>query len=209
MKFKYIYTGLAALAAAALFSCTKEMEGVYDDAPEREFMTMFRKEHNTAKSNDPYACTVENLNDIHLYWYGVDGCAGYEIKMALQPNVSSGLASDWENPANILFDTIVKPDVLDLVIKHLNYSTSYRFAIRTLSKKGAEYHSKWYGYGNGRQWADWFGLDTEIATTPRTCSRWAASPRPVSGSTSIWITPAPEIPAPTRSTSRWVMTAGS
>lgn len=163
MKPKYIYTCLAVAAAtAALFSCTKEMRGVYNDAPEREFMTMFRKEHNTAKSNDPYACTVENLNDIHLYWYGVDGCAGYEIKMALQPNVSSGLASDWENPANILFDTIVKPDVLDLVIKHLNYSTSYRFAIRTLSKKGAEYHSKWYGYGNGRQWADWFGLDTEI-----------------------------------------------
>ena len=162
MKFKYIYIGLAALAAASLFSCTKEMKGVYDDAPEREFMTMFRKEHNTAKSNDPYACAVEDLNDIHLYWYGVDGCAGYEIKMALQPNVSSGLASDWENPANIVFDTIVKPDVLDLVIKHLNYSTSYRFAIRTLSNKGPEYHSKWYGYGDGRHWADWFGLDTEI-----------------------------------------------
>lgn len=71
--------------------------------------------------------------------------------MALQPNVSSGLAKDWENPDYILFDTIVGPDVTDLLIKDLQYSTDYRFAIRTLSKKGKTYHSKWYGYGNGRQ----------------------------------------------------------
>ena len=160
MKYTKIFIALA--AAAALCSCTKEIKGVYDDAPEREFMTMFRMEVNTAKSTDPYACTVENLNDVHLYWYGVEGCAGYEVKMALQPNVSSGLASDWENPVNIVWDSIVKPDCLDLVIKHLNYSTSYRFAIRTLSTKGPEYHSKWYGYGNGRQWAEYCGLDTEV-----------------------------------------------
>ena len=92
MKYTKIFIALAAVAA--LCSCTKEIKGVYDDAPEREFMTMFRMEVNTAKSTDPYACTVENLNDVHLYWYGVEGCAGYEVKMALQPNVSSGLASD-------------------------------------------------------------------------------------------------------------------
>ncbi len=160
MKYTRIFIALSAIAA--LVSCTKEMKGVYDDAPEREFMTMFRMEVNTAKSSDPYACTVENRNDVHLYWYGVEGCAGYEVKMALQPNVSSGLASDWENPVNIVWDSIVKPDCLDLVIKHLNYSTSYRFAIRTLSTKGPEYHSKWYGYGNGRQWAEYCGLDTEV-----------------------------------------------
>ena len=36
---------------------------------------------NTGKgSDDPYRCQIVNMNDAHLYWYGVDGCAGYEIK---------------------------------------------------------------------------------------------------------------------------------
>ena len=124
---------------------------------------MFRCDNNTGKGDyptDPYACHVQDINDIHLYWYGVNDCAGYEIKMALQPNVSSGLAEDWENPKHILLDTIVGPDVLDMVIKDLQYSTDYRFAIRTLSKRGEGYHSNWYGYGNGRQWAEYLGLTT-------------------------------------------------
>lgn len=129
---------------------------------EREFMTMFRKDDNTGKGDtDPYNCHIENMRNAHLYWYGVDGAAGYEIKMAFQPTVSSGLAEDWENPDNILLDTIVGPEVLDMVIKDLQYQTDYRFAIRTLSTKGEGYHSNWYGYGNGRQWADWLGLTTE------------------------------------------------
>jgi len=156
MKNKFII-GLSFLMVISLFSCKEEEE----DLPGREFMTMFRNDNNTGKGDsDPYRCQIVDMNDAQLYWYGVDGCAGYEIKMALQPNVSSGLASDWENPSNILFDTVVGPEVLDLLIKDLQYSTDYRFAIRTLSKKGEEYHSKWYGYGNGHQWAEYQGLTT-------------------------------------------------
>lgn len=123
--------------SASIFSC-KDDEVVSSDgySSDREFMTMFRKDDNTGKGDsDPYRCQAVNLNDIQLYWYGVKDCAGYEVKMALQPNVSSGLAKDWENPDYILFDTIVGPDVTDLLIKDLQYSTDYRFAIRTLSKK--------------------------------------------------------------------------
>lgn len=131
---------------------------------EREVMTMFRVDNNTGKgTDDPYNCQVVDMNDIQLRWYGVKGCAGYQIRMALQPNVSSG-TEGWENSAQnglLLLDTIVGPDVLDLYIKDLEYSTDYRFAIRTLSKKGEGYHSKWYGYGNGRQWADYVGLTTD------------------------------------------------
>ena len=161
MKNKLSYI-LILLMSASIFSC-KDDEVVSSDgySSDREFMTMFRKDDNTGKGDsDPYRCQAVNLNDIQLYWYGVKDCAGYEVKMALQPNVSSGLAKDWENPDYILFDTIVGPDVTDLLIKDLQYSTDYRFAIRTLSKKGEAYHSKWYGYGNGRQWADYLGITT-------------------------------------------------
>jgi len=150
------------LLSVSLYSC-KDDEVVNGDgnSSDREFMTMFRKDDNTGKGDsDPYRCQAVNLNDIQLYWYGVKGCAGYEIKMALQPNVSSGLPSDWENPDYILFDTIVGPEATDLLIKDLQYSTEYRFAIRTLSKKGDAYNSKWYGYGSGRQWADYMGITT-------------------------------------------------
>ncbi len=148
------------LSTVSFYSCSDD-DNVGTDI-DREFMTMFRKDDNTGKGDtDPYNCHVQDMNNVHLYWYGVDDAAGYEIKMALASNVSSGLATDWENPNYILLDTIVSPNVLDMAIKDLQYQTDYRFAIRTLSKKGEAYDSKWYGYGNGRQWADYLGLTTE------------------------------------------------
>ncbi len=161
---------LLALFALPFAACTNDDSGVEGEVTEREFMTMFRKDHNTNKGDDePYACGVENLNDIHMYWYGVHGCAGYQIRVALQPNVAGGEQA-WEESAAkglMVYDITVGPDVLDYVFKDLEYATSYRFAIRTLSKKGEGYHSKWYGYGDGRHWADWCGYDTDDRyTTP-------------------------------------------
>ena len=51
--------------------------------------------------------------------------------------VSNG-ADAWGTSAEnglLLLNTIVGPDVLDLVIKDQQYSTDFRFAIRVLSKK--------------------------------------------------------------------------
>lgn len=155
---------LLALFALPFAACSNDDEpGADEGATEREFMTMFRKDHNTNKGDsEPYACGVKNINDIQLYWYGVHGCDGYQIRCALQPNAANGEQA-WEESAatgKLVFDTIVGPEVLELLVKDLEYSTSYRFAIRTLSKKGDGYHSKWYGYGDGRHWADWAGWDT-------------------------------------------------
>lgn len=162
MKKKFSYL-MILFISSLLYSCKDEIEIVSEyGSIDREFMTMFRKDDNTGKGDaDPYQCQVQNVNDIHLYWYGVNGCAGYEIKWALVANVSSGLPSDWENPANIIGDTIVGPDCLDMVVKDLQYNTDYRFAIRTLSTKGEGYHSNWYGYGNTSQWADYMQITTE------------------------------------------------
>ena len=120
------------MAICTAFSCSDDDDDV--TANGRLFRTMFRCDNNTGKgSDDPYNCTVVDLNDVHLYWYGVDGAAGYHIKWALVPSVSGG-AEAWANADTtglIIGDTILPPDQLDCVIKDLNYQTDYRFRCST------------------------------------------------------------------------------
>lgn len=142
MKTK-IYALFITLLSVAMFSCSDDdnvAQGEYN--PEREFMTMFRQESNTGEntSSDPYGSKVVGTNDIQLHWYGIKGARGYRIQMKFQ-------TTGWE-PENILMDTIVGPDVLSLFVEDLQYNTVYNFAIQTLSVKGDEYNSKWYGYGD-------------------------------------------------------------
>ena len=103
--------------------------------------------------------TIEDLNTAHLYWEPVAGASGYEIKAAFQKDVSSGKDA-WEN-ADIQYRTTVGADVTDLKIEHLNFFSSYRFAIRALSPDGEEYNSEWFGYGGPRDFNEYFGLNTE------------------------------------------------
>jgi hypothetical protein len=161
--------------SALMVSCKDD-----DDAApgtDREFMTMFICDNTRGKGSDyPYNSGLDAAyphgNTIHLYWYGVDDCAGYQVQMALQPKVSGG-SEAWgriQGTSDLLVDTIVGPKVLDLLIKDQQYSTSYRFAIRALSKKDANikgdestfaHASNWYGHGNGRQWQEYLGIDTK------------------------------------------------
>ena len=145
MKKIFLYT-LALLTSVSFYSCSDDDESSAPES-EREFMTMFRCEETTGRgSDDPYRCQVEALNDVHLYWYAVDGCAGYQVRVANQNLVANG-ADAWEETARngwLVLDTIINdPECLELVVKDLDYSTDYRFAIRTLSKRGEAYHSKW------------------------------------------------------------------
>lgn len=163
MKKVFLYI-MIALGSFSLSNCDNDelVLGKSELDADRELMTMFRVDNNTNKGDtDPYRCQVVNINDVHLRWYGVDGCAGYEVKWGLQGNVSSGLAEDWENPANIVGSVVLGPEELEYVVKDLQYATPYMFAIRTLSKRGEAYHSKWYGYGSGRQWSEYVGFTTE------------------------------------------------
>lgn len=144
---------------------------------DREFMTMFITDNTRGKGTSyPYNCGLDGAyphgNTIHLYWYGVDDCAGYQIQMGLQIKVSGG-AEAWQKvqgTSDLLLDTIVGPKQLDLLLKDLQYSTNYRFAIRALSKKdrnikGDEttfaHASNWFGHGNGRQWQEYLGITTD------------------------------------------------
>lgn len=172
---KKIFSIMALLAAGfstLTFSSCDDDDDVAAGT-DREFMTMFITDNTRGKGTDyPYNCglDIQNYphgNTIHLYWYGVNDCAGYQIQMALQPKVSGG-ADAWasiQGTSDLLLDTIVGPNVLDLVIKDLQYSTDYRFAIRCLSKEDNNvtdftHASKWYGHGNGRQWQEFLGIAT-------------------------------------------------
>ncbi len=143
---------------------------------DRQFMTMFISDYTRGKGSDyPWNTGLDGAyphgNTIHLYWYGVKDCAGYQIQMALQSKVSGGPDS-WlkvQGTSDLLLDTIVGPTQLDMVLKDLQYSTPYRFAIRCLSTEDKnikgdlstfEHASNWFGHGNGRQWQEYQEVKT-------------------------------------------------
>ena len=166
MKKKFLYI-LTALLAVSFTGCKDDdtMMGVNPvEDLERMPMTMFRTLENTNKEdgNDPYHSGVvtEDLNHVHLSWFGIEGAAGYEIRYGLQSGLTDGEESTWANDDNILENIVLGPESLDYDIYGLEYGTAYRFAIRVLSPKGEQHHSKWYGHGNGREWAEQAGFTT-------------------------------------------------
>lgn len=161
---KFLYF-LAGLMAVSMTSC-KDDNTVFSPADDldRMPMTMFRQNHNTNKGDDEtYATKVKEgtRNTMQLYWYGVEGCAGYEIKYGLESPLTH--PEGWDVPENIIETIIVGPDVLHYEIPNLDYNTNYRFAIRVLHPDGVEeHHSKWYGHGDGNQWEDYCGKKTDM-----------------------------------------------
>jgi len=170
MKKIFLYSLTAALALGFSSCKDDEVMGVVNPAEEfdRMPMTMFRLNENTDKGdNDPEGMRViteGNGNTARLVWYGVKGSAGYEIKYGLQSGLTSGRADDWDNPDNLTDRFIISdPDQLTVDIPDLEYGECYRFAIRVLNPDGVEeHHSKWYGYGNGREWAEQAQLTMEV-----------------------------------------------
>jgi len=143
MKTRLLILALAGALSMVFNACSKKdfKYDLTDEEANRMFMAVFRYQANTGKGSDPLACQVINTNDMYLVWNGINGAAGYRLQMKIQ-------SGSWENPADILWDTIVGPDVLKIVKEDLQYSTKHNFAIQTLSPLGEKYHSKWYGYGD-------------------------------------------------------------
>jgi len=185
--FNSIMLLLVTATSALMVSCSDDDKSGTSTNTDRTFMTMFVSDNTRGKGSDyPYNSSLDGAyphgNTWHLYWYGVNDCAGYEIQMALQPKVSGGQDA-WESiqgTSDLLLDTIVGPKQLDMVIKDLQYSTNYRFCIRALSTKDQNilgdrstfaHASNWYGRGTLRQWQEYFpnSGDTPYggATAPR------------------------------------------
>ncbi|WP_125185347.1 hypothetical protein [Botryobacter ruber] len=132
---------LASMLALVFNACKDPIDELTDEERNRSFMAVFRTQANTGKSGDPLASQVVNTNDMYLVWNGINGAAGYRIQMKVQ-------SGSWDIPGDILWDTIVGPEVLKLTKRDLQYSTKHNFAIQTLSPRGEVYHSKWYGKGD-------------------------------------------------------------
>ena len=169
MKKVFLYSMMLA-SVFFVSSCTEE-DNVTGTNTDREFMTMFRADKNTGDGDDQFACRVVDNNEVFLCWYTVDGCAGYEIKWGVI--TSSDGQSAWEAleaAGGLAGDTIIaNPNQFTLNIKHLDYNTPYRFAIRVLHSLDPNdpLNSKWYGYGDGRRAWDYLGLQTDLRyTTP-------------------------------------------
>ncbi len=168
---------LVASTSALMISCKDDDNNSSSTDTNRQFMTMFICDNTRGKGEDyPYNCGLDGAyphgNTIHLYWYGVNDCAGYQIQMALMSKVTGG-SNAWasiQGTSDLLIDSIVGPDQLDMVIKDLQYKTDYRFAIRSLSildknikgdETTFEHASNWYGHGNGRQWQEYLNIQTK------------------------------------------------
>ena len=126
-----------------------------DDADaNKEPATVFRMGEITGRfyPTDSLEVHVQG-NSIYLHWFGVKGCAGYEIMYAIRDSVSTD-ETKWMIPENIIDRFVVSPEKADTLIQDLRYDTNYSFAIRVLSVQGEQFHSNWFGLGSNRQWAD-------------------------------------------------------
>ena len=146
----------------AMSACSDQLSnGDADPDADRLMQPQFRNRYTVnAGSNDPYICGVVGLNSIQLYWERVGGdCIGYEIRMS-KPNAKLNSAEDWEKEGNSTLYKIDGADTDQLLLKNLNYSSVYYFAIRAISSRGEAHNSKWYGYGDTGHWADYMGINT-------------------------------------------------
>ena len=152
-----LYILLTAFLASGFYACSDDDKVVVDEDnnPERLFMPMFRSERNGVATSDRFYSGVANgsVNDIQLYWYGVNGASGYHIKGLIQ-------GRDWNRQSDLIVDEIVGPDVLSLKVEDLQYNTGFRFAIQAISPKGEAYNSKWFGLGDGAHPDDYLTINT-------------------------------------------------
>ena len=167
MKKSILYT-LALFATFATFSCSEKDVDGYSASSDRLVRPIFRTNLTVANgSNDPYLCRLiggENGNSIQLYWSRVDGAAAYQLRASTTQSVATGNTEKWDNPAYLVLDTvIVGKDNDNLLLKDLQYSATYRFAIRALvdaNDKNNAHNSEWFGIGDLRHWSDYCAIKT-------------------------------------------------
>lgn len=171
---KFLYS-LLALTSIALVSCEDDTYNVKSDDPDmiegKEHMALFLTDNNTGTSDYLKSSHVDEeiANKIWLSWTQIDGCAGYHIRICNSQSVL-GHPERWMEDTYLYLDTIVGPNVTELVREHLEYSQVYYFSIRTLSERArradgsidldSPYHSKWFGHGSTSDWANYFGMTT-------------------------------------------------
>ena len=166
MKKILIYT-FALLATFTTFSCTDKDEASYEASSDRLMQPIFRTRLTVSNgSNDPYLCKTvsgnHGNNNVQLYWSRIEGATGYQIKVSSLTGMANGAPESWDDPTKVALDTIVNGWETDqMLLKDLEYSKTYSFAIRALSDRGEAHHSLWFGTGNSGHWADRCEIEIE------------------------------------------------
>ena len=199
MKKIYLLS-MALLTTLAFFSCKDEIDKGYKGSAniDRLSRPAFRCDNNTGKGdNDPYNSVISDHNTMNLFWYTVNDAVAYEIIWTTPTGFVSDGGPGWQQclkkeDGKFLHGHVVvaDPDRYNLIIKNLNYQSTYWFAIRALHSfdKGNlplwrgeanvydaidvteaawmddSKNSDWYGWGNLREWADYFSRDTDGRT---------------------------------------------
>lgn len=164
MKKIFLYS-LMLLSAVVFYSCKdNDDEGFGND---RQFMTMFRTTDNAnVGSTDPNFCQCIGRNTMRLTWYRVENCYGYEIKWFKASAVQNGTDTLWQQREDegLMKGHLVvnNPDQIQALIPDLEYSATYRFAIRVLNSADLNdpKNSPWYGHGQQQNWQDYVQLET-------------------------------------------------
>ena len=161
MKKLFLYT-FALLATFSTFSCSDKDEASYEASSDRLMRPFFRTNLTVSNgSNDPYLCKLMGLNSIQLYWSRIEGASSYRIKASTVQGVATGDMTNWNDPSYLVLDTIVKGQESDqMLLKDLNFSATYRFAIQAISERGEDHNSEWFGIGDLRHWADYCAIQT-------------------------------------------------
>ncbi len=171
MKKILLYSMLIAASAAVFTGCKDDNEDFSGSDADRLFMPMFRLSQNLNSTTTDYHCdiasnvdpqietylvqhgykTSTHVNDMRLFWYGVEGADAYELKAKVQ-------GTSWDKAENPnLLDTILTADQLSFLHEDLQYGTGYLYAIRALVDRNDlnnPRNSKWYGYGDGSHQSD-------------------------------------------------------
>lgn len=129
MKKLFIFSMILA-ATMSFFASCKDDDGYNDADADRLPMPMFRSTQNTASTTTPYYCDIASrvdpgislylqqhgykasthVNDMRLFWYGVDGADAYELKAKVA-------GTSWDKAENPnLLDTILTADQLTALL---------------------------------------------------------------------------------------------
>ena len=197
---KILLLSMALATTLSFFSCKDEIDKSYkgSEVIDRLSRPAFRTDNNTGKgSNDPYNSVITDHNTANLFWFLVNDAVGYEI-MWTYPHAYVANGDDaWEETVDHVDGksleghiVIADPDKYNIIIKNLQYQSSYRFCIRALHSfdktgyqlwrgeanvydvldtpdanwKNDPKNSDWYGRGNLREWADYFQMETDGRT---------------------------------------------
>ncbi len=151
---KILLYSLMLFMALSIESCKDDDKStVPGSADGRLFRTMFRKDDNTNKgSNDPYNSVITDYNTANLYWYLVDGAAGYEIEWTTPHSFVANGDDAWEETEKKVDGKFLEGHVVvsdptryNLIIENLNYQSSYRFCIRALNSFDPSGYKLWKG----------------------------------------------------------------